>query len=143
MVFHQVFLWRAQFVFGQDTSLYAPIAIVLHSDIDTALMPMALASVVRCFCAVKPSLNHSRMSCAQCVRFSSSSHEHSCFVPVLLSDHSTRNDSSPMMRSAEYSVIVAATWALGSESVGRSKVLNRFRKSMWHLIDEPWMSLSS
>ena len=29
MVFHQVILWRTQFGFGQDTSLYAPIAIVL------------------------------------------------------------------------------------------------------------------
>ena len=28
MGFHQVILWRTQFGFGQDTSLYAPIAIV-------------------------------------------------------------------------------------------------------------------
>ena len=32
MVFHQVILWRTQFVFGQDTSFYVPIAIVPVND---------------------------------------------------------------------------------------------------------------
>ena len=32
MVFHQVILWRTQFVFGQDTRFYVPIAIV-HSEL--------------------------------------------------------------------------------------------------------------
>ena len=69
----------------------------LRSDIDTALMPMALASVSLFFCAVKPSLNHSLMSCAQCVRFSSGSNEHSCFV--LASCHSCCLTTQPGMTS--------------------------------------------